>query len=79
MPPRAAPAKKVRHLTAAELADRLGGEDGGATEAQLANWRSQGKGPDYIRGESNGTKALILYPEAWVEEWENSRRVRVNA
>ena len=72
MPPRAAPLAKVRHLPPADLAARLG-----MTEGQLANWRSQGKGPDYIRGESNGTKALILYPEAWVEEWENSRRQRM--
>ena len=76
MPPRtAATAKKVKHLTPAELAARLGD----MSEAHLANWRSQGKGPDFIRGESEGTKALILYPEAWVEEWEESRRVRVNA
>lgn len=71
MPPRPAPRGKARHLTAAELAERLG-----MTEGSVANWRSEGKGPDYIRGESNGTKALILYPEAWVEEWEESRRVR---
>ncbi len=71
MPPRAAEkARKVKHLTPADLAERLD-----MSEGQLANWRSQGKGPDYIRGESEGTKALILYPEAWVEEWENSRRV----
>jgi len=71
MPPRAAPLKKVRHLTGAELAERLG-----MSEGHLANWRSQGKGPDYIRGEATGTSALIRYPEAWVEEWEESLRVR---
>lgn len=63
-------AEKVRHLTPAELAERLG-----MSEGQLANWRSQNRGPAYIRGESNGKKALILYPVAWVEEWEISRRV----
>ena len=76
MPPRAASPAKVRHLTDAELSERLGGK---VSVEHLANWRSQGKGPDYIRGESNGTKALILYPEAWVEEWENSRRQRMTA
>jgi Helix-turn-helix domain len=75
MPPRAAvPAKQVRHLTPADLAERLG-----MSEDHLSNWRSQGKGPDYIRGEGDGKKALIRYPEAWVVEWEESRRVRVTA
>ena len=46
------------------------------SEGQLANWRSQGRGPAYIRGESRGTKALIRYRVADVEAWEESRIVR---
>jgi hypothetical protein len=77
MPPRAAPkAGQARHLTPQQLADRYGGEDDGPTVATLRDWRGDGRGPDYIRGESTGDKATILYPVAWVEEWEESRRVR---
>lgn len=60
----------VRHLTPAQLAERLG-----ATETQLRDWRSQGRGPAYIRGESSGDKALICYPLAEVEAWEKRRLV----
>ena len=70
----------VRHLTAAELAERLGGENGGVTVTTLRDWRSQGRGPAYLRGESAGRKATILYPLAEVEAWEKSRLIRpVNA
>jgi hypothetical protein len=73
MPPRTAgKAGKVRHLTPADLSERLGG----IPVATLRDWRGDGRGPDYIRGESSGDKATILYPENWVEEWEESRRVR---
>ena len=73
MPPRAVTAAaRVKHLTPAELAERLS-----MSVDHLSNWRSQGRGPDYLRGESSGDKALILYPVAWVEEWEDRRRVRV--
>jgi hypothetical protein len=61
----------VRHLTPADLGERLG-----MSEAHLANWRSQNKGPAYIRGESSGDKALIRYRLADVEAWEESRIVR---
>lgn len=60
----------VKHLTAAELAERLR-----MSEGQLANWRSQNRGPAYVRGESNGRKATILYPLAEVEAWEKRRLV----
>lgn len=60
----------VQHLTPKELAARLR-----MSEAQLANWRSQGKGPAYIRGESTGDKATIRYRLADVEKWEQSRLV----
>lgn len=67
MPPRAA----VRHLTPEELAERLG-----ATVTQLRDWRSAGRGPAYIRGDSDGDKAYIGYPVAEVEAWESSHLVR---
>jgi hypothetical protein len=77
MPPRAAAkAAKVRHLTPQQLSERFGGPDAGVSVATLRDWRNLGRGPDYIRGESDGDKATILYPENWVEEWEESRRVR---
>jgi hypothetical protein len=78
MPPRTAvrQAGKVRHLTPQQLSERYGGPDEGVSVATLRDWRGDGRGPDYIRGESDGDKATILYPENWVEEWEESRRVR---
>jgi len=76
MPPRTGKPGHVRHLTPQQLADRFGGPDAGVTVATLRDWRADGRGPDYIRGESDGDKATILYPETWVEEWEESRRVR---
>lgn len=63
--------KTVRHLTPADLAERLA-----MGEKQLANWRSQGKGPAYIRSESDGDKATIRYPLAEVEAWEKRQLVR---
>jgi hypothetical protein len=62
--------EKVVHLTPEELAERLG-----ATVTQLRDWRSQDRGPAYIRGESAGDKALIRYPLAEVEAWEKRRLV----
>jgi hypothetical protein len=68
--PRAARPAPVVHLTTAETADRLRIE-----ESTLADWRRDDKGPAYIRGESNGTKATILYPLAEIEAWERRRLV----
>jgi hypothetical protein len=68
MPPRTA--EKVKHLTPADLAERLG-----MSEGHLANWRHQGKGPAYIRGDSAGRKALILYRLVDVEAWEERQLV----
>jgi ribosomal protein L29 len=64
------PPREVRHMTPKELAERLR-----MSEAQLANWRSQNRGPAYIRGESTGDKATIRYRLADVEAWEESRLV----
>lgn len=65
-------AEKVRHLTPADLSERLGG----ISVATLRDWRNLGRGPAYIRGESDGDKATILYPLAEVEAWEAARLVR---
>lgn len=61
------------NLTPAELAERLH-----VSEGQLANWRcaKPPRGPAYIRGESTGRKALVLYPLAEVEAWEQRRLIR---
>lgn len=68
MPARAA----VRHLTPADLSERLGG----IPVMTLRDWRADGKGPAYIRSESNGDKATILYRLADVEEWEERQLVK---
>jgi transcriptional regulator with XRE-family HTH domain len=63
-------ARNIVHLTPAELAERLG-----MSEGQLANWRSEGRGPSYIRSEATGTRALVRYPLAEVEAWEKRQLV----
>lgn len=49
-------------LTAAELAERWRGK---VSEGTLANWRSQGKGPRFIK-----MAGVILYPIEKVREYE---------
>lgn len=66
MPPRTT----VRHLTPAALGERWD-----RTEEYLSQLRTQGRGPAYIRGESDGKKALILYRLADVEAYEQSRLI----
>lgn len=72
MPPRTAvrAAEKVKHLTEAELADRLR-----LSPQAVAKLRKSGKGPAYLPITESATNGTIRYPEAWVVEWENSRRV----
>ena len=74
MPPRAAAPAKVRHLTEEELAERLG-----LTVAAIKRWRKEDRGPDYLKGDGAERASTVRYPVAWVEEWENSRRVRMTA
>lgn len=59
-----------KYLTIAELHDRLRGE---VSLATLANWRSKGKGPGFVRTAERGGK--ILYPVEAVEAWERSIQV----
>lgn len=49
-------------LTAAELAKRWRGQ---IAEGTLANWRSQGKGPRFLK-----MSGVILYPLDRIEEYE---------
>ncbi len=56
-----------RHLTPADLAERLGGDISVET---LRDWRKTRRGPRYIRGDSAGDKATILYRLKDVEAWE---------
>lgn len=70
MPPRAAVAVKVECLTDAQLADEIGV----GVEAVRA-WRRQGKGPDFMKVE--GLRGSVRYPRPWVNEWLESRRVRM--
>lgn len=69
----------ARHLTTRQLSDLLGGEDAGVSVRTLEDWRHDGRGPAYIRSESKGRKATILYPESEVEKWLTSRLVRPGA
>lgn len=64
----AAPAP-VRHLTTAELADRLH-----TTAANVREMNSRGTGPTYMR-----VGKQCLYRLADVEAWEESRLVRAPA
>lgn len=75
MPPRAG----VQYLTPAQLADRYGGQDDGPSVETLRDWRKNGRGPAYIRGESSGRAATILYPLAEVEAWEARQLVKTGA
>lgn len=72
MPPRTAAPAKVRYLTEAELAERLG-----VTASAVSAWRKQGKGPDYLKVE--GRMGTVRYPETWVDEWAESHRQRMGA
>src|SRR5215831_6117173 len=45
----------------------------GLSPATLADWRSQKKGPDYIK-----TGGKIWYPEAFVDTWAESQIVRTS-
>jgi transposase-like protein len=58
------------HLSTKQLADRLG-----IPEETLRDWRKKNRGPAYIRSESDGDKATILYPLAEVEAWEKRRLI----
>lgn len=53
------------HLTTAQLSVRLS-----VPEETLRYWRKTGRGPKYLRGQSKGDKATILYRVADVEAWE---------
>lgn len=56
--------EEKRYLTPAELVDRWGGAIGRGT---LANWRTQGRGPDFVK-----FGGRVLYPVARVEAYETS-------
>lgn len=58
--------KKV--LTPQELAERWGGSVGVRT---LANWRSVGKGPRYMK-----LGGRVAYEVSVIEAWERARSVR---
>lgn len=60
------PTPPVIHLTPSELAARWG-----VTPAHLANLRSRGQGPDYLK-----PAGRVLYPLAAIEAWEASTTVR---
>jgi hypothetical protein len=59
-----------KYLSAAEVVQRWGGA---VTTGTLANWRTQGKGPPFVK---LGSK--VRYPVAPLEAWEAEHMV-VNA
>jgi transcriptional regulator with XRE-family HTH domain len=63
----------ARHLTPAQLADRLQ-----VKETTLAQWRKDGAGPAYLLITPSATRPTIRYRLVDVEEWELSRLVRPN-
>lgn len=54
--------KKPKLLTTAEVSQRY---EGNLSVRTLNNWRSQGKGPRFLRLEGK-----ILYPVEELEKWE---------
>lgn len=56
--------KKDRLLTAEELIERWGGR---VKKGTLNNWRSQGRGPDFVK-----PFGRVLYPLSAVIEWEKA-------
>ncbi len=60
----------VKYLTAAQLVQRW---DGSIQKGTLSNWRSQGKGPPFVKMGSR-----VLYPIAKLEAWEEKRLRNVN-
>lgn len=59
-----------RNLTAAELVERWGGV---VSQQTLANWRSQGRGPTYVK---IGRK--VLYPIDAIEQFETENMKAAN-
>ena len=55
-----------QYLTTEELADRLRRSPG-----TIANWRSKGQGPRFLRP-SGGKRGRILYRLEDIDEWERS-------
>jgi hypothetical protein len=57
----------IRFLTAQQLVERWGSA---VCVGTLANWRTQGRGPVYVR---IGSK--VRYPIAQLEQWEEAQTV----
>jgi hypothetical protein len=53
-------------LTPQQVADRY---KGAITVRTLANWRSIGQGPDYVK-----IGGKVVYPADALQRWEDSRR-----
>lgn len=58
----------VRHLTEDEFAERIG-----VAVITVRKWRSQGKGPKFLKtGTAPGSTAPVRYRLADIEAWEQS-------
>ncbi len=60
--------KQGSFLTPSEVSARYGGN---ITERTLANWRSQGSGPEYTK-----IGGKIMYPVFKLVEWEQRNTVK---
>ncbi len=58
-------ASQKKYLTAAEVSQRFGGSPSAGT---LANWRTRGEGPPYVKIGSR-----VLYPIEKLDAWEECR------
>lgn len=59
------PISENQFLTPAELTDRYKGR---VTQRTLANWRSTGQGPRFIK-----VGGRVMYPVDSIAEWETKR------
>lgn len=60
-----------QYLTPSEVVKRYNST---VTEKTLANWRSRGEGPDYLK-----VGGKILYPVIALATWEASRLIKLAA
>lgn len=74
MPPRAVTPPRGKWLTEEQAAEKTG-----FTVAALKKWRKENRGPDYLKGDGDAHTSAVRYPESWIDEWAESRRVRMTA
>lgn len=69
MPPRTAAQPPGKCLTEEQFAEFMQ-----VDVETVRKWRKQKTGPDPFKGD--GRQGTVRYPEAWIYQWLESRRVR---